>query len=1024
LLDILNVSDDDLKVLDGYVDALHAQATAAHKIAQVAKAPLINQMSGSVKTLADAAEMVNGLSDTNLGSSMISSINSVIQQIAGDRAGTVLGESTARSLRALDLYATKTLGLEQGAVRDMARNVVKAQQLSGSPSSQAVMDDIIGRLKKVVPPEMVPVADELLYHLMEAGETPLKEIGAWDEGSRIVQNAIQGGLLDPKLNPGAAAEIRKLAEEYKALMQDIYEGTPEAQRQNYAGRMLTPEAQRSVQIAAENTKPVSSSSAPQTIPVPLSKQWQADFDKQRKTIEYRWKDAVTGKEYRFIDSDRVYKSYEKEGKYLRDEEREYIKGKIEGIDAFEALGPKAQSEIPRYQLTAAEINKRVNENLFPLLIKNPLNGRKFFETSAAAVLANRVGASERKRLTDQLRSLAQQHAFDGEISLLPPMSGKKNTIQDFTTKSGVKGRVFLRDGKEIVQLGNAEYRQIFPSIAPDQNPAFALFQGAAKTDDAQRIAAGDNRQLFQQWYPTWAADLIEDSSNLFSKQDPNELLQALEESTKIWKMTTLGHPSWTINDLIGNLVLAVQKFSPKELIKHMKFAGQVVVAANRGDEEALRKLVTNIRGSQQVSGYDIVFGAGREALGNHTAQEAMLQATRAGEYLRPQTASVWEAAKSAAKGDFASARDQIKGVADETVTNSMARARASSLEDGLGRTGPAIKAKAVYSGLVDETLKRRLWAPWAKMNGQVNDFVRLSALMAAMDRGMDAGSAARFINRNMLDMGMQTATDENIRRFVPFYSWIKASGLYGVRQLVENPKFFSIAPNVKVALEEAINGEATLPQNQRPSWIRDQMAIQLGTDPDARKALTLTSSLPIEASAYAATAALTPFFGGQGVQDTLGWATNSLNPFVKAPLELGAGREFFTKRTIGKDSGDLTPTEYVMGQIRPFRELGIGQLREGPLVRAFGDSPAEGVARLALGGRIQPFDDDRRLYQLQKQGDDLAAAIRKRIGLAEREGNKEESVAQRAKLLRVYKTMQDQGLVVPKWFREPTAPVQ
>jgi hypothetical protein len=27
-------------------------------------------------------------------------------------------------------------------------------------------------------------------------------------------------------------------------------------------------------------------------------------------------------------------------------------------------------------------------------------------------------------------------------------------------------------------------------------------------------------------------------------------------------------------------------------------------------------------------------------------------------------------------------------------------------------------------------------------------------------------------------------------------------------------------------------------------------------------------------------------------------------------------------------------------------------------------------------------------------------------------------------LLRVYKTMQDQGLVVPKWFREPTAPVQ
>jgi hypothetical protein len=293
--------------------------------------------------------------------------------------------------------------------------------------------------------------------------------------------------------------------------------------------------------------------------------------------------------------------------------------------------------------------------------------------------------------------------------------------------------------------------------------------------------------------------------------------------------------------------------------------------------------------------------------------------------------------------------------------------------------------------------------------------MKAAAYFSLLEDGYDGASAARRISEMMLDMSVLTSTDRAARKVFPFYNWMKHSGVLGAREFLRNPKFFTIAPKVKQALEESLNGEENLPENARPSWIRDQLALQIGTDPDTRRALTLTSSLPTEAATYAISFLASPVLGWGALQDSLAYVTNALNPVVKMPLELGARKEFFTKRVISSDGGDITPTEYLLQQVRPFRELGIGSLRGGPLQRAFADDPILGVSRMMIGGRLQPFEEERRIQNLQREYDERVDALRRRIGIAERESQKSESLARRVELLRLFNQMEGLGLTIPKW---------
>jgi hypothetical protein len=55
------------------------------------------------------------------------------------------------------------------------------------------------------------------------------------------------------------------------------------------------------------------------------------------------------------------------------------------------------------------------------------------------------------------------------------------------------------------------------------------------------------------------------------------------------------------------------------------------------------------------------------------------------------------------------------------------------------------------------------------------------------------------------------------------------------------------------------------------------------------------------------------------------------------------------------------------------------------------------------------------VQNLQREYDERVDALRRRIGIAERESQKSESLARRVELLRLFNQMEGLGLTIPKW---------
>ncbi|HYC63595.1 MAG TPA: hypothetical protein VEC14_02600, partial [Reyranellaceae bacterium] len=256
-----------------------------------------------------------------------------------------------------------------------------------------------------------------------------------------------------------------------------------------------------------------------------------------------------------------------------------------------------------------------------------------------------------------------------------------------------------------------------------------------------------------------------------------------------------------------------------------------------------------------------------------------------------------------------------------------------------------------------------------------------------------------------------TSFEAGVRRyFVPFYSWIRNNAGFQVRQLLSNPKSIALAPKLHEAMEEAFAGESRVPRSMRPRWMLDALAIQVSTDPESRSAVMGINTLPMgDAIALLSPLAAGP---GEGVQGVLKHFASGLNPVIRAPLEIGAGREFFSGRDIGPNelSGDLSLGQHLTGQFRPVREV--------KAIERAGERGASAVAgRFLLGGRFQEFTDERlarqRLRELQEREKQLRSAFRR----AESSGNVATSQRARVELMAVYAEMRRAGFEedVPNW---------
>lgn len=1010
------------------ISYLHAKANIAARIANASTKPLLAAAGSEVQAAYQSAIQAMGLGADDLGSGILASMMTMTEPFANKNN---YGKSAYELARNLERTFVNRMGLAPGRANEMVKQFVRAQDVMQTQAFKAAAADMLRTLEKSgIDRSNWDKASSLAMALIFVGDKTIDEMKQTlavrrDQAYVDVLEAISGGLLDKTINPKGAEAIQAIADKYRGILQNLDEGSGIP---NYVPNVLTTQAQNFINFQHENQASLAKSAASSGGGVVPAEKFSERFQKPRSTIEHAWVDPVTNETRRMLESEMAYMEFSQP--YIESlrannpELAQYIENRQGNVKSWLSLDESQRQAADTYYLSPHEINQRIKDSheaaggqgkeMFDNLTNRALNGNDFMYADVLHAIPVRLGSQERKYARDMLQKYLASYELQVEQAVLNTSGVAAGGSKEIITTNGTKVRLVNEGGKQVIYVGNIKYRRPEVVISPEHSVNSALFM------------VGD-RPVNAAYYPEQIADIIDDTAGFFGKPKPGSrgakvfgdasyedvmgrMAKGADKLTGYWKVFTLLHPSWTINDIIGNLFLmANMGISPETAVRNAKDALKLVLASSRNDLEEMNRLRI-----KNKSGVEHIAGPLGQVVESGGAPEVSRQLRTTGEYVDPYAYSMISSMKKLATGDVAGARAEFMGAINESMSASKAAVKDSAA------TNPNLMPNAQQAMVgadfaFNQMLVRRVWQPWAHLNGLANNWLKATAYFSLLDKGYDAASAARLVSEKMLDMSVLTSTDRNARRLFPFYNWMKNSGVLGVREFFRNPKFFSVAPKVKQALEESFNGEQNLPENARPSWIRDQLALQIGTDPDTRRALTLTSSLPTEAATYAISFATSPFLGWGALQDSLAYVTNSLTPVIKTPLELGARKEFFTKRVISSEGGDITPSEYLIQQARPLRELGIGSLRGGPLLRAFSDSPVMGASRALIGGRLQPFDEERRVQNLQREYDERVDALRRRIGIAERENQKNESIARRIELLRMFNQMEGLGLNVPKW---------
>lgn len=723
------------------------------------------------------------------------------------------------------------------------------------------------------------------------------------------------------------------------------------------------------------------------------------FQRPRLSDLYMFKDnrpEMAGKYESFLEGDRWLQDVGEQGmEAIRRENGEDAYNRAvelrERMDRYDRLPDKpAPTPLDLYTL-----NDYIRRGRFAQFAQGKTT--PFFEERLPVFMANRLAANERAKATQDMMSLAGMYALPmkkGQLAdLVAKLHMSNGAPQQIVLPSGETATVAMvtpaRGGTQVPVLyaRGQSWRALSPDLAKwDDNPVIKLFA----------------ESLQHSVLPEPVADFIEDVAHVWRDDNVVPMLSAITRATSIYKSMTLLHPSWFINDFIGDMTLLAQAgINPLSLVKHLPTA--IRIRRFRDDPETLAGLKTILNG-QDVTGTALATHAVQgHVFGQHNAGEIMSEMMVGANQSRPsRLASL--GAVDGAKQDF---NWRVQRTLGNTPDPGILRKVGANALGGLD--------------VAQESIRRKVFLPWAKANEFMHDTIRLAAHMSLLDEGHDVAGSLDKIRRSMYDFQDFTNFEQQyMRKLVPFYAWTKSNLSYQVRQFFQNPRFIAAFPKLHVALEDALAGDQKVPENMRPSWMRSSLATQVGTDPDSRMALMLGSSIPpLEALEIMQGAT-----GAQGAMDAGKHLLSQVNPVLSVPAELAAGRDLYSGKDISgvPGSGDVTAGEFLTSSIRPYAEYGPG----GRVQKAFErGGVTQGLTRAIAGGRAQAFDQERLTSTRARELRDQAEGLRRSITMSERNGDKTTSLRSRAKLLQTYQEAMRLGLEkdvqVPKWARDTLA---
>lgn len=804
----------------------------------------------------------------------------------------------------------------------------------------------------------------------------------------MLDKAQKGGLFAKGASGSLSDQLRKVAEKYVAAMDTL--GSEEyadkvlgkkSLLRGYVPTVSTPEAKARIgAIANQQVKDGHGSAIGRA-----SENAREGFQKPRSTLQYRYQ-TEDGIWRRFFEKDRWVEGITpKELALIGQEDARAsahiadLKQAIADYDRLAADPKWAAANAPR-NTDPWELNDMVNSGAFSLLVGGAPFQHGFADTNIATAMASRFMSHERA----VARRTWLQYVKQFGVAVDPAeMQGKLGADgASIILKDGSVAKTYTDHATGLMgveQMG-MRYRPLQKSVQDlKKNP---LIQGMG--DTVAKVYHED------------VARMIEDMANLYEK-DGGPLLKMMDTANGAWKTATLFSPTWTLGNIAGdglNFLMGGAKIA--DITRNAPVMAKIVAGAN--NPEALKDLSLTIRGVT-VPAVDFVNDLrANRLLGNNRHAETALQLINRKFFVMPS-----QVAGAEARGALADLRPSaLKADFLQRLSH----------EAGASRVAAGAKAAGFVAR---DRLMRRVIGPWFKINEKVSDYMRALAYASFLEQGHDIPAAVQRTIRAGFDYQDATRVERAaFKRVWPFYSWMRLNGAYQLKLLAERPIYAGSFPILQNALEEALAGDREVPMHARPAWMRNQLALMVGSDPEDRVAVMLGQSLPLE-QALVAGGAIT---GIEGVQDFARYFLTSLTPVVRSPAEFAAGREFFSGRTIDP-SGDITPGQFIADQFRPLKET--QKITEA--VRKQG--VAQGVGRLFLGGRLQAADDERLVSSRVRELKEEEAKLRNAAQRAERAGDAATRAVRMAQLLKLYESAMRSGLEknlpVPKWARERLA---
>jgi hypothetical protein len=209
---------------------------------------------------------------------------------------------------------------------------------------------------------------------------------------------------------------------------------------------------------------------------------------------------------------------------------------------------------------------------------------------------------------------------------------------------------------------------------------------------------------------------------------------------------------------------------------------------------------------------------------------------------------------------------------------------------------------------VPNTAQKILQAPGkaAETAGSfVENTFRIASGLADLNKGTSIADAAKNVNKWFNDYSDLTKTEQSIKKFIPFYTWMRKNLATQFTAMFSNPGKYS-AFTIKPL--NAIDFNTPEQKQLLPDWQKKGMAINPFGIKDAQgNPIELTTRMPFQD--------VQQFAQGNPLANLVELVKGGISPLIKLPVEEATNTSLYSNKPIAQNEFSVTPVPAVLDPV-------------------------------------------------------------------------------------------------------------